>query len=111
MIPIAGAALGLLAVGGAALVASRRKRRREDEEFEARQQALAAIDHEHTLELGSDQEVKPAPAFARAPMHDPVPATRIRSRIPARGNWESPPDTHFMLSPAGEKPKTPVEQD
>ena len=76
MLPIAGAAaLALLALGGAGIAARRRKRRRDAEEFEARQQALATIEDEPVMELGDRDEVRPGPAFVRAPapMHDPVP--------------------------------------
>ena len=104
---VAAGALGLLAVGGAALIASRRRRRREDEEFEDRQQALAAIEDEPALELGSTDEVQPAPAFVRAPIHDPVPAGGVRTKIPAQGNWDPAPD--FMFRPAGKNAKAPVD--
>jgi len=78
MLPAAGAAaLGLLALGGAGIAMRRRKRRREDEEFEARQQYLdqAETEAEPVLELDRTAEVRPVPAFARAPapVHDPVP--------------------------------------
>jgi hypothetical protein len=111
-LPIVGAAaLGLLAVGGAALVASRRRRRREDEEFEARHQALAALEDEQALELGSAEEIQPAPAFVRAPVHDPVPDTGIRTKIPAQASWEPAADTDFMFRRAGRNAKVPVEHD
>lgn len=111
-LPIMGAAaLGLLAVGGAALVASRRRRRREDEESEARQQALAALEDEQALELGSAEEIRPAPAFVRTPVHDPVPDTGIRTKIPAQANREPAADTDFMFRRAGKNAKVPVEND
>lgn len=73
-----GAALGLLALGGAGLVSRRRKRRRENEAFEARQQFLDSAEGEPeppVLELDRSAEVRPGPAFTRpgTPMHDPVP--------------------------------------
>ena len=111
-LPIVGAgALGLLAVGGAALVARRRRRRREDEEFEARQQALDALEAEQALELGSADKVQPAPAFGRTPIHDPVPATGIRTKIPAQAHWEPAADADFLFRPAGKSAKVPVEHD
>ena len=78
-----GAALGLLALGGAGLVSRRRKRRREKEAFEARQQFLDSVTDEPEpplLELDRSAEVRTGPAFGRpsAPVHDPVP-----QRIPA----------------------------
>jgi hypothetical protein len=122
MLPIAGgAALALVALGGIGLAARRRRRRREDEELEARQQALAMIDDEPTLELGQADEVRPAPAFrqAPAPVHDPVPGNsgagasrsgdHVAATVPARGNWESRPDADFLFRRAGER--RPVEQD
>lgn len=111
-LPIVGAgALGLLAIGGAALVARRRRRRREDEEFEARQQALDALEEEQALELGSADEVQPAPAFVRTPVHDPVPDTGIRTKIPAQAHWEPAGDTDFMFRRADKNAKVPVEHD
>ena len=79
-----GAALGLLALGGAGLVSRRRKRRRENEAFETRQQFLDHAKGEGdgeteppVLELDRSAEVRPGPAFARpAPIHDPIPASR-----------------------------------
>lgn len=75
-----GAALGLLALGGAGLVSRRRKRRRENEAFETRQQFLDQAEGEAeppVLELGRSAELRPGPAFARpAPIHDPVPAQK-----------------------------------
>jgi resuscitation-promoting factor RpfA len=79
-----GAALGLLALAGTGMAVRRRKRRREREEFEARQQALDAIEAapEPALDLNPAMEVRepasharPEPAFNRAaaPAHDPVP--------------------------------------
>lgn len=73
-----GAALGLLALGGAGLVSRRRKRRRENEAFETRQRFLDRAEGEAeppVLELDRSAEVRPGPVFARpAPIHDPVPA-------------------------------------
>lgn len=75
-----GAALGLVALGGAGLVSRRRKRRRENEALEARQQFLDRAEGEAkppVLELDRNAEVRPGPAFARpAPIHDPVPAQK-----------------------------------
>jgi hypothetical protein len=99
MLPAGAAALGLLALGGAAMAMHRRKRRREDAEFEARQQALAAIDEEPpVLDLDRRAEVRPGPVLARpaAPFHDPLPARNLQ------------PD--FMLRRAGQPARDPVEQ-
>ena len=83
-----GAALGLLALGGAGLVSRRRKRRRENEAFEARQQVLDQAEGQSeppVLELDRSAEVSPGPGFARpsAPIHDPVPASRAVAGAPA----------------------------
>lgn len=73
-----GAALGLLALGGAGLLSRRRKRRRENAAFEARQQFLDTAEGqaEPVLELGPSDEVRAGPVLNRAaaPIHDPVPA-------------------------------------
>jgi hypothetical protein len=69
-----GAALGLLALGGAGIASRRRKRRRENEQFEARTRFLdlGVGEAEAPLELTPADEVRPGPAFrqARAPVHD-----------------------------------------
>lgn len=111
LIPVGAGALGLLVLGGAGIAMHRRKRRREDAEFEARQQALAAIDDEPApLELDPAAEVKPGPAFARppAPMHDPVPAMRTPA---TKVHWGSPTDADFMIRRDANQVKRPVEQD
>lgn len=120
MLPIAGAAaLGLLALGGTGLAVRRRRRRREDEEFEARQQALAALEAEPSP---AERPVEAGPAFSRPmpvmPVHDPVPGTRVEqepamaapSAMPDRGNWESRSDADFMFRRAAKDDKQPADQ-
>ena len=120
MLPIAGAAaLGLLALGGTGLAVRRRRRRREDEEFEARQQALAALEAEPSP---AERPVEAGPAFSRPmpvmPVHDPVPGTRVEqepamaapSAMPDRGNRESRSDADFMFRRAAKDDKQPADQ-
>lgn len=124
LLPAGAAALGLLALGGAAMANRRRKRRREDAEFEARQQALAITEEEPpTLNLDRRAEVRPGPAFGRPPIHDPVPerkfpaeqaalapAAEAPATVPDIGNWPATSGADFMIRRAGKNAEKPVGQ-